>query len=396
MQTPPVEKKEQSLMAKILLLVLAGMAIAIFGFISLIIAALAGGERFFTPYLLILGVGLELLFAGHLFQIFSPLHRRRMAALFLGGMLVLVAGHLSWQAYLDSIPKVDANDVKLWLYEPHREGTMAASLDKTSTLKLDGELPRLDGATALYPVYAAFAQAVYPKAAYDVYKSAVICTTTPQAYDNLIKGEADIIFCAGPSKAQQAAAELAGVELILTPIGREAFVFFVNSRNPVTDLTSEQIRDIYAGDITRWRDVGGGALGRIRPFQRPEGSGSQTMLLRVMGDRTPMTAPTEDVVAGMGGIIEQTADYRNHRNAIGYSFLFFATELVKNDQIRLLSIDGVAPTPETIRNGSYPLGAPFYAITTTRDNPDIDAFLQWMLSPQGQSLVEATGYTPIH
>lgn len=141
MQTPPVEKKEQSLMAKILLLVLAGMAIAIFGFISLIIAALAGGERFFTPYLLILGVGLELLFAGHLFQIFSPLHRRRMAALFLGGMLVLVAGHLSWQAYLDSIPKVDANDVKLWLYEPHREGTMAASLDKTSTLKLDGSFP---------------------------------------------------------------------------------------------------------------------------------------------------------------------------------------------------------------------------------------------------------------
>ena len=78
MQTPPVEKKEQSLMAKILLLVLAGMAIAILGFISLIIAALAGGERFFTPYLLILGVGLELLFAGHLFQTFSPLHRRQI------------------------------------------------------------------------------------------------------------------------------------------------------------------------------------------------------------------------------------------------------------------------------------------------------------------------------
>lgn len=103
----------------------------------------------------------------------------------------------------------------------------------------------------------------------------------------------------------------------------------------------------------------------------------------------------EDVATGMGEIIEKTADYRNYQNAIGYSFLHFATEMIQDKQIRLLKIDGVFPDKKTIKSKEYPLTADFYVVTTNNKNPIIKAFINWILSPQGQYLVEKTGYISI-
>ncbi|MNN73295.1 Phosphate-binding protein PstS 2 precursor [compost metagenome] len=110
-----------------------------------------------------------------------------------------------------------------------------------------------------------------------------------------------------------------------------------------------------------------------------------------------MSPSEKDFVSGMGAIIEQTADYRNYKNAIGYSFLFFATEMVQNGNIRLLEVDGVEPTRSTISSGEYPLAAEFYAVTRDKDhqNPNVAKLIEWILSPQGQELVEKTGYTPL-
>ena len=107
-----------------------------------------------------------------------------------------------------------------------------------------------------------------------------------------------MIFAAAPSEAQIEAARNAGMEFHLTPIGREAFVFFVNSKNPVEDLTVEQIRGIYTGEITNWKEVGGKNQS-IRPFQRAENSGSQSALLRLMEGLPLMEPETEDRIAGM-------------------------------------------------------------------------------------------------
>ena len=188
----------------------------------------------------------------------------------------------------------------------------------------------------------------------------------------------------------------------MTPIGREAFVFFVNSRNPVTELTVEEVRGIYSGEITNWRQVGGKNW-PIRPFQRAENSGSQSALQRLMGDVPLLEPETEDRISAMDGIIRQVSSYRNYKNAIGFSFRFYSTEMVSSNDIRLLALNGVAPTRETIRNGSYPISSAFYAITAApagypppqETNSDIAAFLEWMLSPQGQSIVEKTGYVAL-
>lgn len=392
---------------RILLMTLATFAILVFGLYALILTTFGGMQAFYTPFLLAVVPGLLILAALWTFSLAGKKVRKLATLVFLGIMLVSAAGYHTVNAWLASIPTVSDQGVNLNEYRPFSKDSKAVHLDETSSLKIVSDLPRLDGATALYPLYAAFVQAVYPEKEYpymegDVYSSSgiilkdseVLCNTTTGAYENLLNGTADIIFCARPSVEQLAAAKEKGLEMKLTPIGREAFVFFVNSKNPITGLTTSQIKDIYSGKIANWKDAGGKNQS-IRAFQRPEGSGSQTMLLKVMGEAAPVPALKQDVAGGMGDIISQTADYKNFSNAIGYSFLFYATEMVKNDQIRLLRIDGVTPSRDAIRDGTYPLAAELYAITAGSVNPNVEPFINWILSPQGQSLVEKTGYTPL-
>ena len=133
-------------------------------------------------------------------------------------------------------------------------------------------------------------------------------------------------------------------------------------------------------------------LGKIVAFQRSEGSGSQTALKRLMGD-TPLTeAPKERTVNSMEGIVEKTGEYRNFKNALGYSFLYYCREMARSDTIKLLKLDGVAPTAENVRNGSYPQTSSFYAVTRADADENTLRLLEWIAGPQGQSLVEKTGY----
>lgn len=340
--------------------------------------------------------------------LFSGLLGRRGLRWLGGGILVTALaclGYCAWGAQQAQIPTLDDRMLMLEEYQPFSMDTKAVYLGEASTLQLaKGDLPRLDGATALYPVYAAFVQAAYPQDVYPLYgrsggDETVMCSNTVYAYDRLLRGETDLIFTAGPSKDQRAAAEAAGMQLHLTPIGREAFVFFVNSQNPVTGLTVDQVRGIYSGQITRWSQVGGEERS-IRPFQRAENSGSQTALQRLMGDLPLIRPEREDRVGDMGGIIRQVAEYRNHANAIGFTFRFYATEMVGSGDIHLLALDGVAPTRESIRDGSYPISSEFYAVTASavgqpapqETDAQLAALLDWILGPQGQALVEATGY----
>ncbi|MFL0554304.1 PstS family phosphate ABC transporter substrate-binding protein [Paenibacillus barengoltzii] len=390
-----MNKSVGELAAKIVLCVLLSSVILFLGFVASLIVSLAGGALFYAPLVLVAAAVLVVFLA---FLMFLPKRHRRKLYFSLLAVVILVslttAGYEIRQAYHQRIPVVSDQEVDMWPYRPFADTGNLAVLPEPSQLTLTEDLPRLDGATALYPLYAAFAQAVYPRQEYDLYDSEVMVNTTPVAYKNLIEGRADIIFAAAPSEGQIAAARKQGKELKLTPIGREAFVFFVNASNPVTGLTTEQIRRIYSGEITRWSEVGG-RNERIRAFQRPEDSGSQTMLIRVMDGRELATPPKENVASGMGGIISRTADYRNYKNALGYSFLYYATEMVNNGNIRLLTIDGVKPERATIASGEYPFAAEFYAVTAGSDNPNVERLIEWIQSSQGQYLVEQTGYTPL-
>ena len=203
---------------------------------------------------------------------------------------------------------------------------------------------------------------------------------TVRGYKAIVDGETDILFCAAPSEAQKKYAEEQGVELVYVPIGLEAFVFFVNEKNPVDGLTTEQIRKIYAGEYTNWADVGG-ANRIINPVTRLKGSGSQTAFEAFMGDRK---IARKSPLAMIGG-------------SIGFSFRYYMDGIVENDSVKMLSLNGVYPSAENIQNRSYPIVVQFYAIyRADNDNENVRVLIDWLLSDEGQTLIEKSGYVRIN
>ena len=188
----------------------------------------------------------------------------------------------------------------------------------------------------------------------------------------------DLFFGARPSKEQLKDAKDHGVELIVTPIGKEAFVFFVNENNPVDNLTLDQIRDIYSGKIHSWSEVGGPDK-LITPLSRIKGSGSRTAMETVMNGE-PIA---HDLDAAFG-------------KRIAYSFRFYAEGITNYGGIKILSINGVYPSVESIKDGSYPIASEFYAVyRADNTNPNIPIVIDWLLSDEGQELVEANGYVRV-
>ena len=120
------------------------------------------------------------------------------------------------------------------------------------------------------------------------------------------------------------------------------------------------------------------------------------MLAKVMKE-TPMLPPSETEVAqGMGGIVRKVAYYQNNKGAIGYTFRYYVTKMNPHKGIKLLAIEGVAPTVETIRDGRYPFAVDVYMVTRENPNEQTQKIVRWFLSPPGQSLVEDVGYVPLY
>lgn len=279
-------------------------------------------------------------------------------------------------------------DVKMFL--PHEEGSNLPKIE--SSLKLTENLPVLDGAAALVPVYAAIIENVYPEGCVtyeggtfsdDNYygenfseDSAMQYKNTVRGYEAIVDGTTDILFCAGPSEQQKQYAEEQGVELVYVPIGLEGFVFFVNENNPVENLTVEQIRKIYACEYTNWSEVGG-ANRVINPVTRLEGSGSQTTFEAFMGDY-PIGVKSPFAITGA---------------SIGFSFRYYMDGIVANDAVKMIALNGVYPSAENIQNLSYPIVAEFYAIyRADNENENIPVLIDWILSEEGQEIIEKCGY----
>ena len=321
-------------------------------------------------------------------------HRRLAGQLLSLGVLLLLFVVLNMTIFFvftrrcipDTSEEMQAKSVELNAYLPFDENSKIVDAD--GSLQLAEDLPVIDGAAGLFPVMSGFVNAVYPEDSvhFDgenfTPESALQYSNTRGAYKAIVDGTVDIAICVAPSEEQLAYAEEHGVELVFTPIGRDAFVFLVNKDNPVDNLTMEQIRGIYAGVYTNWSQVGGDHT-HIAVLQRNAGSGSQSALLNFMGD-TPVKT---DYFTFLG-------------RSIGFSFRFYVEDMMGEDtpdgKVKMLSLDGVYPDTENIRSGAYPIVNDFYAVTRKgEENPNVQAFVDWMLSPEGQAIVEGSGYVGI-
>ena len=290
---------------------------------------------------------------------------------------------------IDTNPNINTSE-----YLPFDKNSKIVTLDKESSLKLTNNLPIVDGAAAVFPVYSAFVNATYPDTI-KLYDGIFEYNNTVGGYKLLGEKETDIFFGAYPSKEQIETARSKGTEFEYIEIGKEAFVFFVHKDNPIDNLTTEQIKKIYSGEITNWKEVGGKDE-EIVAFQRNEGSGSQSMLKRFMGDKPIMKAPSEQINDLMSGIIERVSNYKNKTNSIGFSFRYYLEGIIKNPDIKMVSIDGVSPTVENIKNGKYSITTSLYAVTY-KDNlkENVNKLIDWILSSEGQEIIEKTGYVGI-
>ena len=377
----------------VLKIILTFFGVIVLGFPAAIGLLLLSDTRYLLPVRYGIPFALPLL---ALWKIWFP-KRKAFFKYWLIGAAVLVLGLILNTAYIEHDKQITIDttpNIRLGDYEPFDPDSKIATLDQPASLTFRNDLPIVDGAAAVFPLYSAFVNATYPNWV-ELYDGTLEYNNTVGGYQLLAERETDIFFGAYPSDDQIAYAREQGTEFVYTPIGKEAFVFFVHKDNPISNLTTEQIKGIYSGEITNWSQVGGNNE-PISAYQRNEGSGSQSMLIRFM-DGTPIMEPdTEQINTLMDGIIEQVADYRNKDGSIGFSFRYYMEGIIKNPDVKLLSIDGVAPTVENIQSGSYPITAPLYAVTWKgNENQNVARLLEWILSPEGQELVEKTGYVPI-
>ena len=275
--------------------------------------------------------------------------------------------------------QMQAKSVEVDEYLPFAKET---KIIKKETTKLDGDLPVIDGAAALVPVFNSFVYSLYPESSVKYENgdftsdSALQYHNTRGAYKGIVDGDIDIAFCAKPSDEQVQYGLDKGVELELIPIGREAFVFLVNKNNPVDSLSMQQLKDIYSGKITNWKDVGG-ANRPINVVQRNQGSGSQTTLEKLFG---------KDIASNFFGPFGAS---------IGFSFRFYVEELTKHGHIKMLELNDVYPSKENVQNESYPIVSNFYAVIRKGEmesNLNIKKVIDFILSPTGQDIIDEIGY----
>ena len=256
--------------------------------------------------------------------------------------------------------------------------------------------PRLEGSTSTVPLAEAVCAVLLGEDRSAV-ADLVDFQKTSQSYRNLMHGEADLLIAGEPSAEVLAEQEASGFQWLQTPFANDAFVFVVNADNPVDSITVDEARAIYTGELTNWSELGGEDR-EVLPFQRNAEAGSQSLMEKLVMQGTPMMDPPTGFVAStMGELMEVVRSYDGSPGAIGYSVYYYAREMEMAEGLKLLAVDGVQPSPETIRDGTYPLLNPKYVVLPADTPEDAPARIlyDWLLSPDGQRLVAAEGYVPV-
>ena len=220
--------------------------------------------------------------------------------------------------------------------------------------------------------------------------------STTDNYMALVDGSFDILLAYEPSEEAKTYAEENDFEYEMAPIGVDALVFICSKDNSVQSLTIDQIKSIYTGKTTNWEEVGGKNIDII-PYQRNKDSGSQTLFDKLinLGDKL-MTPQKNQIVKSMIGLLEAVADYQNAEGALGYTVYYYLTnmETDKLNTSKILAVNGVRPSNETIGSGEYPLTNDFYVVIS-KDAPENSPeriLYNWIKSEQGKQLVIGENY----
>lgn len=167
-------------------------------------------------------------------------------------------------------------------------------------------------------------------------------------------------------------------------IAKDGLGVIVHPSNPIANLTLDQIRKIYSGEIKNWSEIGGNDA-KIHLITREEGSGTRSAFAELVMKKTEITPKA--IVQDSNGSVKQLV--KDDENAIGYISLGLVDKSVK-----ALHLEGIAATQENILNGSYTLSRPFLFVALSEPTGEAKQFLDYVLSPEGQKMLSDEGLVP--
>ncbi|HSM94025.1 MAG TPA: phosphate ABC transporter substrate-binding protein [Anaeromyxobacteraceae bacterium] len=202
----------------------------------------------------------------------------------------------------------------------------------------------------------------------------------------LINGTTDVADASRAMKPDERAKvkAAAGVDAFETIVARDGVAIYVNAANPVKSLTVEQLRGIYLGDVTNWKQVGGPDA-RIVLYSRENSSGTYVFVKEHVLKNEDF-APEAQTLPGTAAVVNAVS---KEKGGIGYGGGAYAKG------VKELLIEGVAPTKENVLSGKYPLSRPLFVYTKGAPKGEVKEYVDFCLSPAGQKIVADVGYFPI-
>lgn len=208
----------------------------------------------------------------------------------------------------------------------------------------------------------------------------------------LLNGSTDIANASRPMKPSEIDKlkekyKVSGVEV---PCAKDGLSIFLNKENPVSELTIEQLGNIFSGKILNWKEVGGEDQ-TIRLYGRESSSGTFDFFKEhvVKTDFSPKC----QTLPGTAAIVNAV---KKDKYGIGYGGAAYA-EGVKDCKVKQdAASEGVMPSAETIKNKTYPISRFLYMYLKSAPTGETKAFVDWILSPAGQKMVEEVGYYPLN
>ena len=244
----------------------------------------------------------------------------------------------------------------------------------------------IDGSTTVGPIAKAFAE--YFMAANPNVNITVSESGSGNGAKSLVNAVCDVAAMSRPMKDKEfkAAAEK-GIQPVAHVVALDGLPVLVHPKNPVADLTVEQVRKIYTGEIINWKEVGGPDLG-IVVITRDTNSGTYETFEKLVMNKQKISEKAEYV--GSNGAIRQRV--QTTPSAIGYAGLGFVDKTVK-----ALKVDGVYPSAATVRTGEYPIARPLFMYTAgyPKLGSTVYQFVTLHLTEDGQEMVEEIGFIPV-
>jgi phosphate transport system substrate-binding protein len=221
------------------------------------------------------------------------------------------------------------------------------------------------------------------KAEYEKAHTNITVTNSPSGSGDGIRGTPAGTFEIGMSSRELTPAEK-GTDIQEMVVAIDGIGVIVNTNNPVSNLTQEQLKDIYTGTVTRWEQLGADAQGKtgaIAVVSREPGSGTRGAFEEIVKFQDQLVKGAIEF-DGTGAV---KAEVSRNVDAIGYISLGSVDTTIK-----ALNGNGVEPTTANVVAGSYTIARPFILLTkkSVPLNPNTQAFLDWTLSDEGQAIVK--------